>query len=371
MTGPGLGDRLRPFGQPDAVRMSGSHPLTAGLSGVVTVGTAAASFSWGKPGAAAIVRDPARGNSSRATIFAYEAGAPRQWHCPRRRAGGPVPERRRHRPWNANGRSLFATAVQWARGRVPPPANRAHPPVGRFHHPGPDRSLVLSARPGSRVDRRRLLLQLRGHGERASSGPGAPLVDRDHEGHSGFGPTRSAPDSRTGCRATITTGHWSMSARTTCYRARAFPPRARNLQDHRRVARRQPERRDPAGAGDPEPCRRTRLRSRRSTTKSRRLRRRKTRPASPVIVVDQYSGYSTLHPELRPDPPERRGRGDDGGALVRRRCCLGSLIPAGSDLREPQIPRPAIAEGHGSKSLRSCPTDFTRRVVPYLPQKCG
>ena len=32
--------------------MTGSHPLTAGLSGVVTVGTAAVRFSWGKPGAA-------------------------------------------------------------------------------------------------------------------------------------------------------------------------------------------------------------------------------------------------------------------------------------------------------------------------------
>ena len=43
----------------------------------------------------------------------------------------------------------------------------------------------------------------------------------------------------------------------------------------------------------------------------------KDTPASPVIVVDQYSGYSTLHAELRPDSPERRRRGDDGGALVR------------------------------------------------------
>ena len=55
MTGPDSGTDFGRSGNQDRLRMSGTHPLTAGLTGVVTVGTAPVSFSWGKPGAAAIV----------------------------------------------------------------------------------------------------------------------------------------------------------------------------------------------------------------------------------------------------------------------------------------------------------------------------
>ena len=94
------------------------------------------------------------------------------------------------------------------------------------------------------------------------SAPGAPLVDRDHEGHSGFRTDQ--------IRARINNwlpgnGHdWALIHVGTndVLQGTSIAGRAhQHLADHRPVAQRQPNGRDPAGAGHPEPARRTKPRS--------------------------------------------------------------------------------------------------------------
>ena len=52
-----------------------SHPLAAGLSGLTTVTSSPHKMYWGQPGASAINIAHVAGDSSRSTVFAYEAGA--------------------------------------------------------------------------------------------------------------------------------------------------------------------------------------------------------------------------------------------------------------------------------------------------------
>lgn len=169
------------------LRVAGAHPLTAGLSGLVTVGTQAARFSWGKPGAAAVVAATLKGNTSRATIFGYEAGAQlaNGMSAPARRvafyaSSGAV------NAWNANGQDLFVVAVQWALGESLPGGVVRILPLG---------DSITKGRSGHWSYRRDLEAALVaadcsfnfvGKQDGPNSGPGAPLVDRDHEGHSGF-----------------------------------------------------------------------------------------------------------------------------------------------------------------------------------------
>ena len=176
-------------GNQTQLRIVGTHPLTAGLSGIVTVGNAPASLSWGKPGAAAVVAATLKGNSTRATIFAYEAGA--------LLANGTAAAARRVAVhpntgatdvWNANGRTLFDAAVQWARdGSITPPleAVRIFPlgdsiTRGRNDHWSYRRDLE-TALAGSDCS-----FDFVGTQSGPSTGPGAPLLDRDNEGHSGL-----------------------------------------------------------------------------------------------------------------------------------------------------------------------------------------
>lgn len=189
MTGPVLGTDFGRSGSQDRLRMSGTHPLTAGLTGIVTVGTAPATFNWGKPGAAAIVAATLRSNTSRPTIFGYRTGDLLA-------SGTSAPARRvalylnagATDSWNAAGRSLFAAAAQWARdGTDPPPAETVRIlPLG---------DSITRGRIGHWSYRRDLESALRGAGcsfdfvgteNGPSSGPGTPLVDRDNEGHSGL-----------------------------------------------------------------------------------------------------------------------------------------------------------------------------------------
>ncbi len=136
LTGPVSGTDFGGTRDSTQLRMTGWHPLTAGLSGVVTVGTEVARFSWGKPGAAAVVAATLKGSSSRATIFAYEAGAQlaNGLSAPARRVAI-HPNTGAMNVWNANGQKLFRTAVQWALGESCRPL-RAHPPTRGLHDRG-------------------------------------------------------------------------------------------------------------------------------------------------------------------------------------------------------------------------------------------
>ena len=122
LTGPVSGTDFGRTGETQTqLRMTGSHPLTALLSGVVTVGTEAARFSWGKPGAAAVIAATLKGSSLRPTIFAYEAGAQlaNGMFAPARRVAI-HPNAGAMNAWNANGQDLFGVAVQWALGETLP-----------------------------------------------------------------------------------------------------------------------------------------------------------------------------------------------------------------------------------------------------------
>lgn len=188
MTGPVAKTDYGRSGPQTQLRMSGTHPLTAGLSGVVTVGTTPANFSWGIPGAGAIVAATLKSNTSRSTIFAYETNA--------LLANGTMAPARRVAvhlntgalaAWNDIGRDLFDAAVLWGLGQDPPPSEVARIwPLGdsitrgRIDHWSYRRDLETALTGAS------CAFDFVGSASGPSSGPGDPLVDRDHDGHSGL-----------------------------------------------------------------------------------------------------------------------------------------------------------------------------------------
>ena len=113
-------------GQTQVAISDPAHPLAAGLSGTVTVTTAASTFVWGRPAAgaakASIIGDP-----TKAVVFGYETGAAMPGlAAPSRRVGlfllGSVP------PFlTVDGWKLFDAAVLWAASASPPP-----PPTPRL-----------------------------------------------------------------------------------------------------------------------------------------------------------------------------------------------------------------------------------------------
>jgi hypothetical protein len=93
------------------------HPLAAGLTGRVTVTTAASSFTWGKPGAGAVLVARQVGTATHATVFGYERGtAMVGLTAPARRVGlflsDSTPSELAAQGW-----ALFDAAVRWASGR--------------------------------------------------------------------------------------------------------------------------------------------------------------------------------------------------------------------------------------------------------------
>ncbi|MGH8222300.1 MAG: SGNH/GDSL hydrolase family protein [Woeseiaceae bacterium] len=168
------------------LRMTGTHPLTGGLSGIVTVGSAASAFSWGKPGAAAVVAATLRNNTARPTIFAYEAGAllANGTTAPARRVAV-HPNTGTFEAWNVNGQKLFSAAVQWARTDPLVAVTRILPlgdsiTRGKTSHWSYRRNME-AALAGANCS-----FDLVGSQYGPASGPGSALLDRDHEGHSGF-----------------------------------------------------------------------------------------------------------------------------------------------------------------------------------------
>lgn len=168
------------------LRMTGTHPLTAGLTGNVTVGTAS-SFSWGIPAAGAVVAATLRNDASRPTIFAYEAGAQlaNGLAAPARRIAL-HPNAGATTAWNATGQSLFDAAVQWAVNGPSPPAIVRILPLGdsitrgTTGHWSYRRNLEAALVDGD------CSFDLVGNEFGPASGPGVALADRDHEGHGGF-----------------------------------------------------------------------------------------------------------------------------------------------------------------------------------------
>jgi acyl-CoA thioesterase I len=283
MTGAVAGTDFGGSGLQDSLRMSGTHPLTAGLAGVVAVGTAPVKFSWGKPGAAATVAATLKNNTSRPTIFAYRAGDLLA-------SGTTAPARRvalylntgATDTWNAIGRLLFATAAQWARdGTIPPPPEAVRIlPLG---------DSITRGRIGHWSYRRDLEAALTDAGcsfdfvgteYGPSSGPGEPLIDRDNEGHSGLRNEHDWALIHVGTNDVLQ-GTSISAARTEISKIidklRGANPNVGILLAQ--VIPNRPENEAAVAALNDAIA---------------SLGVQKDTPASPVIVVDQYSGYSSF-----------------------------------------------------------------------------
>ncbi len=97
-----------------------AHPLAAGLSGRVTVTTAPATFTWGKPAASAVVIARLTSNAGRSAIFGFEKGAAMVGlAAPARRVGLFLGDTGAA-SLTAQGWELFDAAVRWASGPLTP-----------------------------------------------------------------------------------------------------------------------------------------------------------------------------------------------------------------------------------------------------------
>jgi hypothetical protein len=91
-----------------------SHPLAAGLSGTITVTSAAATFAWGKPNANAINVASLTSDATKIVIFSYEKDASMPvLDAPARRVGFFLSDTTGV-SLNSNGNSLFDAAIKWA-----------------------------------------------------------------------------------------------------------------------------------------------------------------------------------------------------------------------------------------------------------------
>jgi hypothetical protein len=104
-----------------------AHPLAAGLSGAPTVLSAAASLGWGKPAGTAAKVATVIGDSGKATVFGYEAGAVMASARARGRRVGWFASVAAVAGLSPDGWRMFDAAVRWAtrpvavvfNGRIP------------------------------------------------------------------------------------------------------------------------------------------------------------------------------------------------------------------------------------------------------------
>ena len=306
------------------IRVVGTHPLTAGLSGFVTIGNSAAHLSWGRPGAAAVVAANLKGDSSRATIFGYEAGALLvNGTTAAARRVAVYPNTGATNAWNVNGRALFDAAVQWASGgSTPPPAETVRiMPLG---------DSITKGRTNHWSYRRDLEAALNGAGcsfdfvgtqAGPGSAPGAPLGDRDHEGHSGLRTDQ--------IRARINNwlpgngNDWALVHVGTndVLQGTSIPAARTNIsQIIDRLRNANPSVGILLAQVIPNlPGNEAAVMALNDEIAS--LAPEKSTPASPVIVVDQYSGYSTFthnYDEIHPN--------DAGDARIAQRF-FEALLP--------------------------------------------
>jgi acyl-CoA thioesterase I len=324
MTGTVSGTHFGRSGTQTQMRVVGTHALTAGLSGVVTVGNSPASFSWGRPGEAAVVAATLKGNASRATIFAYEAGSQlANGSSAAARRVAVHPNTGATDAWNANGRALFDAAVQWASdGSTPPPAEtvRIMPlgdsiTKGRTNHWSYRRDLEAALNDAG------CSFDFVGTQSGPGFAPGVPLNDRDHEGHSGLRTDQ--------IRARLNNwlpgnGHdWALvhvgtndvlqgtsiaAARTNISQ---IIDRLRNANPAVGILLAQVIPNLPGNEAAVMAL----------NDEIATLAPQKSTQASPVIVVDQYSGYSTFthnYDEIHPN--------DAGDAMIAQRF-FGALLP--------------------------------------------
>jgi hypothetical protein len=93
---------------------AGAHPMAAGLSGNVSVVSAASTFTWGKPNANAVKVAALISDATRASIFGYDGGAAMPGlEAPARRVALFMSDTTAG-SFTAQGGSLFDAAIRWA-----------------------------------------------------------------------------------------------------------------------------------------------------------------------------------------------------------------------------------------------------------------
>lgn len=121
-------DRGTLAGQYDLEIVESSHPLAAGLSGIVEVVDFEQSFSWGNPEVSSIVIALVPGDPGKVPFYAYETGTPMfdGFVAPARRVmlfmGDPTFE-----VLSPDGLRLFDAAIEWAANLAADPLNFATP----------------------------------------------------------------------------------------------------------------------------------------------------------------------------------------------------------------------------------------------------
>jgi hypothetical protein len=103
-------------GQTKVTIASGSHPLTAGLTGTPTVTRAADTFNWGVPGAAAVKGATVPASPTHSTSFGYDAGATMPGLAAPARRVGFFPSNTTATNLTTDGWKLFDAAIRWADG---------------------------------------------------------------------------------------------------------------------------------------------------------------------------------------------------------------------------------------------------------------
>lgn len=116
------------------------HPLAAGLSGDVTVGTTDTAFAFGRPAPAASVVARLVGSADRAVIFAYESGDEMVGLTAPAPRVGLFMSFATPKTLTSNGEVLVRTAIAWAIEAAGPPVNG--PPTVDA---GADRAAVVPA----------------------------------------------------------------------------------------------------------------------------------------------------------------------------------------------------------------------------------
>lgn len=106
-----------------------SHPMAAGLSGLVTVVTSASNFSWGAPNTNAAKIATVNGDANKSVIFGYEKGVMMPGlNAPARRVALFMSDLTAG-SFNTNGGSLFDASVKWATDVVTAPTIQAVTPT--------------------------------------------------------------------------------------------------------------------------------------------------------------------------------------------------------------------------------------------------
>ena len=124
------------YGEPTSLNSltvpSSAHPLAAGLAGTRLVTTSRQTFKWGRAGASATTIATIPGDSSRAAIFAYEAGAAMPGATARDKRVGLFLHDRTAAALNADGWRLVDAALRWTVPAATPPPPHHRP--RRLHH---------------------------------------------------------------------------------------------------------------------------------------------------------------------------------------------------------------------------------------------